>query len=90
VWESLVVNLGYRSSSLFGEEFLSTPIHSPLSGHLIGPPDMQCDELEEDCVSFIRDMADAALKDLELLPQDAQRTRKTPRPQVNCIILCFM
>jgi hypothetical protein len=30
------VNLGYWSSSLFGEEFLSAPIHSPLSGRLIG------------------------------------------------------
>jgi hypothetical protein len=37
VWESLVVNLGHRPSSLFGEEFLSAPIHSPLSGRLIGP-----------------------------------------------------
>jgi hypothetical protein len=38
VWESVVVNLGYRSSSLLGEEFLSAPIHSPpLSGRLIGP-----------------------------------------------------
>jgi hypothetical protein len=36
VWESLVVNLGYRSNSLFGEEFLSAPIHSPLFGRLIG------------------------------------------------------
>jgi hypothetical protein len=33
--------------------------------------DARCDELEEDCASFARDMADAALKDLELLPQDA-------------------
>jgi hypothetical protein len=30
--------------------------------------DAQCDELEEDCTSFAHDMADAALKDLELLP----------------------
>jgi hypothetical protein len=29
VWESLGVNLGHRLSSLFGEEFLSAPIHSP-------------------------------------------------------------
>jgi hypothetical protein len=36
-----------------------------------GISDVQCDELEEDCASFARDMADAALKDLELLPQDA-------------------
>jgi hypothetical protein len=32
------VNLGHRLSSLFGEKFLSAPIHSPpLSGRLIGP-----------------------------------------------------
>jgi predicted membrane protein len=32
------VILGFRPSSLLGEEFLSAPIHSPLSGRLIGPP----------------------------------------------------
>jgi hypothetical protein len=37
VWESLVLNLGHRPSSLFGEEFLLAPIHSPLSDRLIGP-----------------------------------------------------
>jgi hypothetical protein len=37
VWESLVVNLGHRPSSLLGEEFLSAPIHSPLYGRLISP-----------------------------------------------------
>jgi hypothetical protein len=37
VWESFVVNSGFRLSSLLGEEFLSAPIHSPLSGLLIGP-----------------------------------------------------
>jgi hypothetical protein len=35
-----------------------------------GISDGQCNELEEDCAAFARDMADAALKDLELLPQD--------------------
>jgi hypothetical protein len=40
VWESLVVNLGHRPSSLFWEEFLSAPIHSPLSSSLIGPSDI--------------------------------------------------
>jgi hypothetical protein len=33
-----------------------------------GISDAQCDELEEDCAFFARAMADAALKDLELLP----------------------
>jgi hypothetical protein len=32
--------------------------------------DDQCDELEEDYAAFACDMADTALKDLELLPQD--------------------
>jgi hypothetical protein len=32
-----------------------------------GISDDQCDELEEDCAAFTRDMADAALKDLELV-----------------------
>jgi hypothetical protein len=38
------------------------------SGWAPGISDEQCDELEEDCTSFARVMADAALKDLELLP----------------------
>jgi hypothetical protein len=33
----LGVNSGYRPGSLFREEFLWAPIHSPLSGRLIGP-----------------------------------------------------
>jgi hypothetical protein len=30
----------------------------------------QCDELVEDCAALTHEMADATLKDLELLPQD--------------------
>jgi hypothetical protein len=46
--------------------------HMALSGGWApGISDEQCDELEEDCTPFACDMADAALKDLELLPQDA-------------------
>jgi hypothetical protein len=40
------------------------------SGWAPGASDDQCDELEEDCAAFAREMADAALKDLELPPQD--------------------
>jgi hypothetical protein len=35
-----------------------------------GISDDQCDELETDFTAFAREMADATLKDLELLPQD--------------------
>jgi hypothetical protein len=35
-----------------------------------GISDDQCNKLEMDCAAFAREMADAALKDLKLLPQD--------------------
>jgi hypothetical protein len=50
------------------------------SGWAPGISDTQCDELEEDCASFDRDMADAALKDLELLPEDALEDPGSSRP----------
>jgi hypothetical protein len=42
--------------------------------------DAQCNELEEDCASFARDMADATLKDLDLLPQDAPEDPEALEP----------
>jgi hypothetical protein len=35
-----------------------------------GISDDQCNKLEMDCAAFAREMADATLKDLKLLPQD--------------------
>jgi hypothetical protein len=45
-----------------------------------GVSDDQCDELEEDSVAFAREMADAALKNLELLPQDETEDPGVPGP----------
>jgi hypothetical protein len=45
-----------------------------------GISDDQCDELEQDCATFARDMADATLKDLELLPQDELEVPGVPGP----------
>jgi hypothetical protein len=45
-----------------------------------GISDDQCDELEVDCAAFTREMADAALKDLELLPQDESEAPGVPGP----------
>jgi hypothetical protein len=45
-----------------------------------GISDTQCDKLEDDCASFSRDMSDAALKDLELLPRDAPEDPGSSRP----------
>jgi hypothetical protein len=50
------------------------------SGWAPGISNALCDELEEDCTSFARDMADAALKDLKLLPQDAPEDPEAPEP----------
>jgi hypothetical protein len=40
----------------------------------------QCNELEEDCAAFARDMTDTALKDLELLPRDESEDLEVPGP----------
>jgi hypothetical protein len=45
MWESLVVNLGSMLSSLLGEEFLSAPIQSFLSGRLISPSQVKAIDL---------------------------------------------
>jgi hypothetical protein len=43
-------------------------------------PDDQCDELEQDCAAFSREMAGAALKDLDFLPQDEPEALGVPGP----------
>jgi hypothetical protein len=45
-----------------------------------GVSDEQCNELEEDCTALARDMADTALKDLELLTQDESEAPGVPGP----------
>jgi hypothetical protein len=45
-----------------------------------GVSDDQCDELEVDCAAFTREMANAALKDLELLPQNGSEAPSVPGP----------
>jgi hypothetical protein len=47
-----------------------------------GVSDDQCDELEVDCATFAREMADAALKDLELLPQNELEAQEFPSPRI--------
>jgi hypothetical protein len=51
-----------------------------LSGWAPGISDDQCDELGVDCAAFAREMADAALKNLERLPQDESEAQGVPRP----------
>jgi hypothetical protein len=47
-----------------------------------GISDEQCDDLELDCAAFAHDMADATLKDLELLHKMNQRLQEIPGPQI--------
>jgi hypothetical protein len=46
-----------------------------------GVSDDQCDELEVDFAAFAREMADAALKDLKLLPQNESEAPGALGPQ---------
>jgi hypothetical protein len=53
--------------------------HTALSGGWApGISDDQCDELEADCAAFAREIADATMKDLELLPQDKSEAPGVP------------
>jgi hypothetical protein len=55
--------------------------HTALSGGwALGASDDQCDKLEEGCAAFAREMADAALKDLDFLPQDESEVPGVPGP----------
>jgi hypothetical protein len=49
-------------------------------GWALGISDDQCDELEEYSASFAHNMGDAALKDLELLPQEESEYPIVPEP----------
>jgi hypothetical protein len=52
------------------------------SGWAPGISDDQCDELEVDYAAFAREMVNAALKDLELLPQDESEAPEVPGPPI--------
>jgi hypothetical protein len=45
-----------------------------------GISDAHCDQLEEDCADFARDMADSSMKDLNLLSRDAPKDPERSRP----------
>jgi hypothetical protein len=61
----------HRVLAMFESHYQGLDRMALSDGWAPGVSDAQCDELEEDCASFACDMADTALKDLELLPQDA-------------------
>jgi hypothetical protein len=70
----------HRVLSMFDSHYQGLDRMALSGGWAPGISDDQCDVLEEDCTPFARDMADAALKDLELLPRDASEDPKAPGP----------
>jgi hypothetical protein len=49
-------------------------------GWATGSSDDHCDQLDEDCTSFARAMADVAMKDLDLIPRDTPEDQDNSRP----------
>jgi hypothetical protein len=70
----------HRVLAMFESHYQGLDCMALSGGWAPGISDAQCDELEEDCASFARDMAGATLKDLELLPQDAPEDPEAPEP----------
>jgi hypothetical protein len=70
----------HRVLAMFESHYQGLDRMALSGGWAPGISDTQCDELESDCASFTRDMADTALKDLELLPQDAPEDPESSRP----------
>jgi hypothetical protein len=70
----------HRVLAMFESHYQGLDRTALSGGWALGISDDQCDELEEDCAAFARDMADTSLKDLELLPQDELEAQGVPGP----------
>jgi hypothetical protein len=70
----------HRVLTMFESHYQGLDCMTLSGGWASGISDAQCDKLEEECASFARDMANAALNDLELLSQDAPEDREAPEP----------
>jgi hypothetical protein len=60
----------HRALAMFESHYQGLDRMALSGGWVPGIFNDQCDELETDCTTIAREMADAVLKDLELLPQD--------------------
>jgi hypothetical protein len=70
----------HRVLTMFESHYQELDRMALSGGWAPGISDTQCDELEEDCATCARDMADTALKDLELLPENASEDPRSSRP----------
>jgi hypothetical protein len=70
----------HRVLAMFESHYQGLDRMALSGGWTPGISDAQCDEQEDVRASFARDMADAALKDLELLPQDAPEDLEASEP----------
>jgi hypothetical protein len=71
----------HRVIAMFGSHYQGLDRMVLSGGWAPGTSDEKCDELKEDRAAFAREMADAALKDLELLLQDESEALVVPGPQ---------
>jgi hypothetical protein len=72
----------HRVLAMFESHYQGLDRTTLSGGWAPGVSDDQCDELEEDCAAFAREMVDAALKDLELLAQNKSEAQEFPGPQI--------
>jgi hypothetical protein len=70
----------HRVPAMFESHYQGLDCMVLSGGWAPGISDEQCDEMDEDRTPFARDMADAALKNLELLPRDASEDPETVGP----------
>jgi hypothetical protein len=68
----------HRVLAMFESHYQGLDRTTLSGGWAPGISDDQCDKLEEGCAGFARDMADATLKDLELLPRDESEDPESP------------
>jgi hypothetical protein len=70
----------HRVIAMFESHYQGPDCTALSGGWVLGASDDLCNELEEDRAAFAREMADAALKDLELLPQNESEALGVPEP----------
>jgi hypothetical protein len=70
----------HRVLAMFDSHYQGLDRMALSGGWAPGISDAHCDQLEEYCTAFARDMADSAMKDLDLLPRDAPEDPESSRP----------
>jgi hypothetical protein len=76
---STALRVVHRVLAMFDLHYQGLDRMALSGGWAPGSSDEHCDQLKEDCTSFARDMADVAVKDLDLIPRDAPEDLESSR-----------